>query len=282
MKLVTFDHGGAPAPGVVSGDRIVPLTAPGLPRDMTALIAGWESFRAPVEAAARAGGGVSLEGARLRQPILRPGKILALGKNYAEHAREMGGPPPDNQIWFCKHATAANGPFDPVDLPRVSEQLDYEAELVVVIGRGGRHIPAARALEHVFGYCCGDDFSVRDWQKMTPQWMIGKSFDTHAPFGPWIVTADEIADPQALRIRCLVNGETRQSSTTANMTFPVAEQIALLSQAMTLEPGDLIFTGTPEGVAMGMTPPRWLKAGDVVRVEIDGIGAISNTIRPEP
>jgi 2-keto-4-pentenoate hydratase/2-oxohepta-3-ene-1,7-dioic acid hydratase in catechol pathway len=188
---------------------------------------------------------------------------------------------PETQIWFCKHGTAANGPFDAVELPRVSEQLDYEAELVVVIGKRGRHIAREDALGHVFGYCCGNDFTVRDWQRMTPQWMLGKSFDSHAPFGPWITTADEAGDPQALDIRCLVNGETRQNSNTAKMIFPIAEQIAWVSQAMTLEPGDVLFTGTPEGVAMGMKPPRWLKAGDRVRVEIGGLGAIENQIRAE-
>lgn len=285
MKLATYGGAFGTDLGAVLGDRLVPLTRldPALPRDMTALIARWDALKSRVaDLVATARETLPLAALSLRQPILRPGKILALGKNYAAHARETGAEVPDRHIWFCKQPTAANGPYDPVDIPRVSDQVDYEAELVVVIGRRGRHIAPEAALGHVFGYCCGNDVSVRDWQKMTPQWMLGKSFDTHAPFGPWITTADEVPDPQALAIACRVNGETRQSSTTSNMIFPVADQIALLSQAMTLEPGDIVFTGTPEGVAMGMTPPKWLKAGDRVEVEIAGLGALDNTMRPEP
>jgi ureidoglycolate lyase len=159
--------------------------------------------------------------------------------------------------------------------------VDYEAELVVVIGRRCRHVAKERAHEVVFGYCAGNDVSARDWQFHTAQWMLGKSFDTHAPFGPWIVTADEIGDPHALGIRCFVNGEKRQDSNTSNLVFNVFDQIALLSQAVTLEPGDVIFTGTPGGVGMAMKPPRYLKAGDLVRVEIDKIGAIEGRMVAE-
>lgn len=285
MRLVTFGGDFSTGIGVVAGEDVVDLgkADASLPRDMAGLIARWDGLKARIaDIAANTKERATLKGLRLRQPILRPGKILAIGRNYAEHAKETGSEVPDKQIWFCKHATAANGPFDPVDLPRVSEQLDYEAELVVVIGRRGRHIAREDALRHVFGYCCGNDLTVRDWQRMTPQWMLGKSFDTHAPFGPWITTADEAGDPQTLDISCLVNGEVRQSSNTAKMIFPIGEQIALLSQAMTLEPGDVIFTGTPEGVAAGMKPPLWLKPGDRVRVEIAGLGAIENAVRAEP
>ena len=152
--------------------------------------------------------------------------------------------------------------------------VDWEAEMVVVIGKGGRHIPRDKARDHVFGYACGNDVSVRDWQNRTPQWIIGKGFDTHAPFGPWITTADEVGDPHALDIQCIVNGETRQSSNTCNLVFKVEDQLALLSQAMTLEPGDIIFTGTPGGVGMAMNPQVFLKPGDKVRVEIARLGAI--------
>ena len=285
MKLATFGSVFNTEIGVVRDDRVVPLgrADASLPRDMATLIARWDALKARVaDIAETAKESLPLAAVALRQPILRPGKLMALGKNYAEHARETGSAPPDKQIWFCKQATSANGPYDPIDLPKVSEQLDYEAELVVVIGKRAKHVSREDALAHVFGYACGNDVSVRDWQKMTQQWVIGKGFDTHAPFGPWITTADEIGDPQTLGIRCLVNGETRQSSNTANMIFAVADQIALLSQAMTLEPGDIIFTGTPEGVAMGMATPLWLKAGDRVRVEIDGLGALDNPVRPEP
>ena len=285
MKLATYGGDFSTEIGIVDGDALIPLTKAdaALPRDMTALIARWDGVKARVaDIAATSRERVALSGLRLRQPILRPGKLMALGRNYAEHAKESGSAPPDKQIWFCKQGTSANGPHDPIDLPRVSEQLDYEAELVVVIGRRAKHVPAEKALDYVFGYACGNDVSVRDWQKMTQQWVIGKGFDTHAPFGPWITTSDEIADPQNLGIRCFVNGEPRQSSNTREMIFKVADQIALLSQAMTLEPGDILFTGTPEGVAMGMSPPKWLKVGDRVQVEIDGLGALDNPVRAEP
>ncbi len=177
--------------------------------------------------------------------------------------------------------TSVNAPFDPIELPNVSMMLDYEAELVAVIGKRCKHVPKEKAHDVVFGYCAGNDVTVRDWQFKTPQWMLGKSFDTHAPFGPWIVTADEIGDPHALGIRAFVNGEKRQDSNTKHLVFNVYDQIALLSQAMTLEPGDIIFTGTPGGVGVAMKPPQFMKAGDVTRIEIDKIGAIEATIVPE-
>ena len=164
----------------------------------------------------------------------------------------------------------------------MSQALDYEAELVAVIGTGGRHITKEAAPVAVFGYCCGNDAAERAWQMRTPQWMLGKSFDTHAPFGPWITTADEVGDPHGLSIRCLVNGEARQNSNTRHLVFNVWDQLAHVSQAMTLEPGDLIFTGTPGGVGMAMNPRRYLKAGDRVRVEIEKLGALDNPVEPEP
>jgi 2-keto-4-pentenoate hydratase/2-oxohepta-3-ene-1,7-dioic acid hydratase in catechol pathway len=211
---------------------------------------------------------------RLHAPIPRPGKIMAIGMNYADHVKEMGREPPQHQVWFAKATTAVNGPYDPIQIPKVSDAVDWEAELVVVIGKRGRHIAKEQARDHIFGYCCGNDVSARDWQNRTPQWILGKSFDTHAPFGPWITTADEVGDPHTLGIRCLVNGETRQNSNTANLVFNVWDQIAHLSQVMTLEPGDLIYTGTPGGVGMGMKLPVFLKPGDRVRVEIDKLGAL--------
>jgi ureidoglycolate lyase len=225
--------------------------------------------------------GVPLARVRVLAPIERPGKIMAIGLNYADHIAESRMPAPERQFWFSKASTSINGPFDPVQLPKVSQALDYEAELVVVIGKKGRHIPAAHASEYVFGYCAGNDFSVRDWQKHTSQFVVGKSFDTHAPVGPWLVTADEVGNPHELGIRCLVNGELRQNSNTRHLIFDINEQIAYLSQAMTLEPGDLIFTGTPGGVGSAMKPPKFLRAGDRVRVEIEKIGAIEATIAME-
>ena len=220
----------------------------------------------------------------LRAPILRPGKILAIGLNYADHieeSKEAGVEVPTEQVWFCKQPTSVNDPDGNVELPKVSSMLDYEVELVAVIGRKGRHISREAAPAHVFGYAVGNDFTVRDWQHRTPQWMLGKSFDTHCPFGPAIVTADEVGDPHALGIRCFVNGELRQNSNTRHLVFDLWDQIAHLSQAMTLEPGDLIFTGTPGGIGFGSKPYRPLKVGDVVRCEIDGLGAIENRVVAE-
>lgn len=215
---------------------------------------------------------------KLLAPIARPGKILALGLNYRDHAAEANMALPEIQTWFSKMTTAVNGPRDPIDLPRVSSKLDYEAELAFVIGRRVRHATREQARAAIFGYCCANDVSVRDWQLRSSQFVVGKSFDTHCPFGPWIVTADEIPDPQSLRIRCSVNGECRQDSNTAEMVFDVYSMVEHLSQAMTLEPGDLILTGTPAGVGAVSKPPRYLKAGDVVRVEIERIGHIENTV----
>lgn len=279
MKLATFDAGAAPQLGAVIGDRIVPLNAaaPGLPVDMIGLIAAWPQVAGEVRRIAGAGvGAAALDSVRLLAPIRRPGKIMAIGLNYADHIAESNLGTPEHQVWFSKAPTAANAPYDPIQVPKVSQALDYEAELVAVIGQGGRHIARDAAAGAVFGYCCGNDATERAWQHRTPQWVLGKSFDTHAPFGPWITTADEVPDPHALGIRCLVNGETRQDSNTRHLVFDVWDQIEHLSQAMTLEPGDLIFTGTPGGIGAAMKPMRFLKDGDRVRVEIDGLGALDN------
>jgi 2-keto-4-pentenoate hydratase/2-oxohepta-3-ene-1,7-dioic acid hydratase in catechol pathway len=272
MKLATFNKG-TDQLGAVIGDRIVPL--PGIAANMTDLIARWESVEGDVRSLAERGAGaLPLAGVRLKAPIARPGKIMAIGLNYADHVKETGREMPKEQVWFCKQTTAVNGPFDPIQIPKVSTSVDWEAEMVVVIGKGGRHITKEAARDHVFGYCCGNDVSARDWQNKTPQWILGKSFDTHAPFGPWITTADEAGDPHTLDIKCVVNGQTRQSSNTCNLIFKVWNQLAELSKVMTLEPGDLIFTGTSGGVGMAMKPPVFLKDGDKVRVEIEKLGAI--------
>lgn len=284
MRLVTFAAGPAPQLGAVVEDRVVPLNAadPALPADMIGLISAWPELAADVRAIAAAGpGSLPLDKVRLIAPIRRPGKIMAIGLNYADHIAESGLGTPEHQVWFSKASTSANGPYDPIQIPKVSQTLDYEAELVAVIGRGGRHISRADAPAAVFGYCCGNDATERAWQHRTPQWVVGKSFDTHAPFGPWITTADEVADPHALSIRCLVNGEVRQDSNTRHLVFDLWDQIAHLSQAMTLEPGDLIFTGTPGGIGAAMKPMQFLKAGDRVRVEIEGLGALDNPCEPE-
>jgi 2-keto-4-pentenoate hydratase/2-oxohepta-3-ene-1,7-dioic acid hydratase in catechol pathway len=218
---------------------------------------------------------------QLRAPVSQPRKILGIALNYHDHARETGREAPSVQTWFVKQPTAVNDPFGEVHRPAVSGALDYEAELVVVIGRRARHVPAERAREVIAGVCVGCDYSVRDWQRATPTMIMGKGFDTHAPIGPWVTPLAEIPDLDALGIRCWVNGELRQNGRVGDMIFPIEAQIAHLTQAFTLEPGDLIFTGTPAGVGVAHQPPRFLKAGDVVRCEIDRLGTIENTIVEE-
>lgn len=277
MKLATFDLGDGPRIGLVSQGDVIDLTAahPGMPRTMIDLIAAWPDVRAQIEAAASAAlPRFALDQVKLLAPVPRPGKILAIGLNYTDHIKETGRETPTQQVWFGKLTSAVNGPYADIEVPASSSFVDYEAELVVVIGKAGRNIAAADAFKHVFGFCCGNDVTARDWQRSSPQWLLGKSFDTHAPFGPWITTTDEIATPPALAIRALVNGEVRQNSNTDKMVFPITDQIAHISRAMTLEPGDVIFTGTPAGVGHAMNPPVSLKDGDVVRIEIDGLGAL--------
>ena len=285
MKLVTFQAGAAPELGVVADDgRIVPISraAPGLAAGMIDLIARWPAVEGEVRRiAAGAVGAIPFAVVTLLAPVPRPGKIMAIGLNYADHIAESGLGTPEHQTWFSKATTATNGPFAPVQIPKSSAFVDYEAELVAVIGQGGRHIAREAAAGAIFGYCAGNDATVRDWQHKTSQWVLGKSFDTHAPFGPWITTVDEVGDPHVLGVRCLVNGEERQNSNTRHLVFNVWDQIEHLSKAMTLEPGDLIFTGTPGGIGAAMKPMKFLKAGDVVRVEIDGLGAIENPHEPE-
>ena len=277
MKWLTVEYEGMPRGGLLDGDTIRLL--PHSPLD------AWVHDLEAARDQAGAGGDLALHGATLIQPIARPRKVLAIGLNYAAHVAEsvsfIKNDAPSVQKWFNKQATAANGPYAPVEVPAVSEQLDYEAELVVIIGKRARHVPEARAMEIVAGYACGCDYSVRDWQRASPTMIMGKGFDTHAPFGPYLVTPDEVGDFSQTTIRGIVNGEVRQSSVLSNMIFSIPQQIAHLTAAFTLEPGDVIFTGTPAGVGAGHKPPKWLQAGDTVRVEIDGVGAIENPIVQE-
>jgi 2-keto-4-pentenoate hydratase/2-oxohepta-3-ene-1,7-dioic acid hydratase in catechol pathway len=214
-------------------------------------------------------------------PIVDPQKIVCLGLNYRDHAAESGMAIPEEPILFSKYASALIGPDAPIVLPKVSNEVDYEAELVIVVGKPGRDIPRERAYEHVAGYTVGHDVSARDWQLRKPgkQWMAGKTFDTFAPIGPHLVTKDEVPDPHALGIRLHLNGQTMQDSNTSQLVFGVDAVVAYLSQIFTLMPGDLIFTGTPPGVGMARKPQVWLKAGDVVEVEIDGLGLLRNPVR---
>jgi 2-keto-4-pentenoate hydratase/2-oxohepta-3-ene-1,7-dioic acid hydratase in catechol pathway len=214
-------------------------------------------------------------------PVTRPPKIICLGLNYRDHAMETGAKIPSEPVVFSKYPTAVIGPNAPIRLPPDSEKVDYEAELVVVIGKGGRNIPVGDAMLHVAGYTCGHDVSARDYQieRGGGQWVIGKTFDTFAPMGPVLVTRDELPDPHHLRIQCRVNGQTMQDSNTENMIFNVPQTISYLSRVMTLAPGDVIFTGTPPGVGMARKPPVYLKDGDVTEIEIEGIGVQRNPVK---
>lgn len=285
MKLATILVAGQDAPelGLVIGDKVklISRALPDLPKTMIELVASWPRVQATLADLGADEDDLPLDSVKLLAPIPRPGKVLAIGLNYADHIAESGLPTPEHQLWFSKQSTSVTGPYDAVEIPKVSDQIDYEAELVVIIGKGGRHITKEQAPEHVFGYAVGNDVSVRDWQKHTPQWMLGKSFDTHAPFGPWITTADEIGEPHRLDILGVINGETRQNSNTRHLVFNIWDQIEHLSKAMTLEPGDIIFSGTPGGVGFALSPIQILKAGDVVRVEIAELGAIENRMQNE-
>jgi 2-keto-4-pentenoate hydratase/2-oxohepta-3-ene-1,7-dioic acid hydratase in catechol pathway len=277
MRIALYDDGSGPRTGVVVGDRVAPT---GLAGGVTDLINVWDNLRNEVRRREAAGDGAPLASVRLLPPVPRPGKIFAIGLNYADHIAESKMETPAHQVWFTKAVTSVNGPFDPVQIPKVSQTVDYEAELVAVVGKGGRHIGRDDAASRIFGYCVGNDVTERMWQHRTAQWSLGKSFDTHAPIGPWITTRDDI-DPHNLALRCWVNGEERQSSNTRHLVFDVFDQVAHLSQAMTLEPGDLVFTGTPGGIGAAMTPRRFLQPGDVVRCEIEGLGHIENRFEPE-
>lgn len=278
MKLCTYTVKGQTRTGIVVGDHVIDT---GVPGTMIDVISDWDALKPQLEAKAAAGGGVPLASVKLEAPVQRPGKIFAIGLNYADHIEESQLGTPERQIWFTKAQTSVNGPYDDIDIAKGTMTADYEAELVAIIGKGGKHVGAADAPAAIFGYCIGNDVTERMWQHAVPQWSLGKSFDTHAPMGPWIVTADELGDPHALGIRCFVNGEERQSSNTKHLVFNVWSQVEHLSVGMTLEPGDCLFTGTPGGIGAAMDPRRFLQPGDVVRCEIDGLGHIEGTMAAE-
>ncbi len=278
MKLAMYDAGAGPRAGVVVGDDVLDA---GVAAPLIELIADWERARPLIEAHLGSTRAIPSREVRLLAPIARPGKIFAIGLNYADHIAESAMETPKHQVWFTKAATSVNGPYDPVLIARGSAFVDYEVELVAVIGQRAKHVARADAAAHIFGYCVGNDVTERMWQHRTPQWSLGKSFDTHAPFGPWITTADDVPDPHGLDLECRVNGELRQSSNTRHLVFDLYDQIEHLSQAMTLEPGDVIFTGTPAGVGAAMEPKRFLQPGDVVRCEIAGLGHIEATLAAE-
>ncbi|MGD0313365.1 MAG: fumarylacetoacetate hydrolase family protein [Acidimicrobiales bacterium] len=296
MRLVSFRQdasgtgqaGDAIRTGLVVGDEVVDLTDPavGLPAGMVELLTlGDGSADALAGAPSTRARRVPLAHARLAAPVPRPPSFLAIARNYDAHIRELGHERPEYQTWFSKQPTCVIGPGAPIEVPRVSDSVDYEGEVGLVVGRRCRHVPADRAFEVVAGVTVVNDVSVRDWQWRGPTMMMGKGFDTHGPTGPWIVTTDELVEfggVQQLLVRTWVNGELRQDGSTADMIFTCAQMIEHLSEAFTLEPGMLISTGTPAGVAAGEDPPRWLSAGDSVTVEVGGVGRLTNPVVDEP
>lgn len=278
MKLATYTADGKTRTGIVVGDQIIDT---GVAGTMIDLIRNWDELKADLEAKAAAREGVPLTSVRLEAPVQRPGKIFAIGLNYADHIAESKMETPQRQVWFTKAQTSVNGPYDDIQIAKGTMTNDYEVELVAIIGKGGKHVSADDASAAIFGYCVGNDVTERMWQHGGPQWSLGKSFDTHAPMGPWIVTADEVGDPHKLGLRCFVNGEQRQQSNTEHLVFNIWSQIEHLSVGMTLEPGDCLFTGTPGGVGAAMDPRQFLQPGDIVRCEIDGLGHIEGTMVAE-
>jgi 2-keto-4-pentenoate hydratase/2-oxohepta-3-ene-1,7-dioic acid hydratase in catechol pathway len=278
LKLATYTANGQTRTGIVVGDAIIDS---GVAGTMIDLIRDWDHLKGDLETKAAAGGGVPLTSVRLEAPVQRPGKIFAIGLNYADHIAESKMETPQRQVWFTKAQTSVNGPYDDIEIAKGTMTNDYEVELVAIIGKGGKHVSADDAAGTIFGYCVGNDVTERMWQHGGPQWSLGKSFDTHAPMGPWIVTADEVGDPHSLGLRCFVNGEQRQNSNTEHLVFNIWSQIEHLSVGMTLEPGDCLFTGTPGGVGAAMDPRQFLQPGDIVRCEIDGLGHIEGTMVAE-
>jgi len=311
VKLVTYEYRGEIRAGVVVADWVIDVSRAYeqlrntsaserrmaqmlLPADVRQIIEGGSACRAAIDevlltlesqsddvasAWASSGRAAPLAEVRLWAPITDPQKIICLGRNYRAHAEEAGGEVPVAPELFVKFANTLVGHDWPIEIPPITDEVDYEAELAVVIGSPAKDVDAAEALQHVYGYSIMHDVSARDYQLRTSQWLAGKSMDTFGPLGPWIVTADEIPDPQALRIRLTIAGEVLQDANTSAMVFSVADAIAFISSVMTLEPGDVISTGTPEGVGMARSPQRYLKHGEVVDIEIDRIGMLSNPVK---
>jgi 2-keto-4-pentenoate hydratase/2-oxohepta-3-ene-1,7-dioic acid hydratase in catechol pathway len=288
MRLLSFEDAGRVALGVRLGDQVVPVSAlQGIPDDALAVLQGGTEMLTRLEAAAKAAPSSAhrpVSGLKLLMPIARPGKVVCIGLNYALHAKEGGNPIPDYPAVFLRVQTSLVGPGEPMLRPKgASEKLDYEAELAIVIGRTARNVSEAQALDHVAGYSLFNDGSVRDYQRKSTQWTMGKNFDRTGSFGPEIVTADELpAGAAPLRITARVDGQTVQDSTTGDMIFPVARCIAILSEVMTLEPGDVIATGTPSGVGYARKPPLFLAPGMTMEVEVEGIGVLRNSVADDP
>ncbi|EJR0221488.1 fumarylacetoacetate hydrolase family protein [Raoultella planticola] len=281
MKLVRYTHHGRTRLGKVVDSTVIDLSEiTGIDHSMRQLLNDLPALRERLERVA--GPAIALEEVRLEAPIHDPQKFLGIGMNYRQHAEEArraGIAIPSSQMWFNKQVSCISGPFDPVVKPRISEQMDYEIELGVVIGRRCRHVCAGDAPAVIAGYLIVNDLSARDWLKKSPTFTLGKSFDTHGPLGPWLTTCDEIADPLALQMTLTVNGEQRQHASTGDMIYNIYQQIEYLSSVMTLEPGDVLATGTPSGI--GAPTGRFLQPGDLLHLTIDGLGAIEHRVAAE-
>jgi 2-keto-4-pentenoate hydratase/2-oxohepta-3-ene-1,7-dioic acid hydratase in catechol pathway len=286
MRLVAFEDNGRAKLGVLQGEMVVDLAlaAPDLPVDLLGLTRRG-AFADAAEAARRALPQAMrpLQGLRFRPPLENAGKIVCLGLNYVDHAAEGGHAKPEYPSLFLRCSTSLVAHGEALWRPRVSARLDYEAELVALVGRRARHVAVGDALACIAGYSCFNDGSIRDYQRKTSQWTIGKNFDRSGGFGPWLVTADELpAGAAGLSIQSRLNGQVMQNANTGDMIFPVAETVALLSQCLTLEPGDLLVMGTPAGVGYARKPPVWMQPGDTIEIAIEGIGVLSNPIADEP
>jgi len=282
MRLVTYQSSTGPRAAGARDGAYVDLnqTDSNLPASLAELIGQGHDIYERVKKAIASGKSMPAAGIKLLAPIPAPQKVICIGLNYADHAKESGQQPPPEPVVFSKFPTAVCAHGDNIELPPISSEVDYEAELVAVIGQGGKNIAESQALNHVAGYCCGHDVSARDWQLRKPggQWLLGKTFDTFAPFGPELVTPDEVGDPNHLRIQLRLNGQTLQDSTTAQLIFAIPKLVAYVSQVCTLLPGDVIFTGTPPGVGAARKPPVFMKPGDVAEVEIEKLGVLRNPV----
>jgi 2-keto-4-pentenoate hydratase/2-oxohepta-3-ene-1,7-dioic acid hydratase in catechol pathway len=280
MHFVTFELDGKARPGLITGQEVVDLSEQGF-NSLLEVIEGIAERRIDPAKLVPSVRSHKLAAVRLKAPIPKPRKFICVGLNYLDHAKESGVEIPEVPTIFSKFATTVIGPGDPIVLPKVSQAPDYEGEFAVIIGRGGRHIKADDWRDHVFGYTVVNDVSARDFQRATSQWLMGKTFDTFGPMGPWIVTADELPDPHNVNIRTEINGEVLQDSNTCQLIFKIPQLLAFLSSVFTLEPGDVLSTGTPSGVGFARTPPRWLKPGDDVVVKIAGVGELRNPVVAE-
>lgn len=283
MKLVTFTHNKLTRVGAVIDNYVIDSQGcADIPASMIEfLAAGAPALAAMQRQIASGAKRIALANVKLEAPVPRPGKYLGIGLNYADHIAETGRDKPEYPTFFTKQSTCVIGPDDAIQRPKVSDKLDYEGELAFVIGRRCRHVPVDRAHEVIAGFTIANDVTVRDWQARSPTWTVGKSFDTCGPLGPWLITADEIGNPHQLNLKTWVDDELRQAANTSGMMFNCYEIVAYLTQAMTLEPGDVITTGTPAGVGVKMQPRGYLKPGQVVRIEIEGIGTLSNPVIEE-